>query len=108
MREGLCCVLLFYFFSMHVRVRMGSHAHEYLCLWGKRTILGAVPQERSTLVWRQRLQFTWSLQSWLVCLANLNLSVSLSFYCLRNFKSLIRVQHGEIDRSKVSHLNIPD
>lgn len=35
MREGLCCVLLFYFFSIHVSVRVGSHAHEYLCLWGQ-------------------------------------------------------------------------
>lgn len=58
---------------------------------GKRTVLGAVPQERSTLVWRQRLQFTWGLQSWLIWLASLDPSVSLSLFCLRNFKSLILV-----------------
>lgn len=116
--ERRACVVCCFFISfLCMRVYVWVHMPMSICACrGKRTILGAFPQKRSTLVWRQCLQLAQSLQSWLIWLTNLDHSVSLSLFCLRNFKSLILVQHGfltfgERDRSKVSHLNgrhIPD
>lgn len=110
-------MLLFYFFSMHVCVCVGSHAHEYLCLWGQEGHLRCFSSEALHL----GLETMSPIGPELAELAYLadqpgSFCLTLSLFCLRNFKSLILVQHGfltfvERDRSKVSLLNgrhIPD